>query len=50
MDLSTIAWANSHDAITKFCVSIGENGIVNDPADLEIGIEHSGDELPPYRC
>ncbi|KAJ5408441.1 hypothetical protein N7509_002324 [Penicillium cosmopolitanum] len=35
-----------------YCVGNGESGYAFDPSadNFEVGIEHSGDELPPYQC
>lgn len=50
--IDTDNWTRYHHAIIEQCVGNREAGYANDPADdeYEIGIEHSGDELPPYNC
>lgn len=50
--LDTDVWARVHRAIIVHCVGSGEAGYANDDSNdlYEIGIEHSGDELPPYNC
>ncbi|CAI7630304.1 unnamed protein product [Penicillium palitans] len=50
--VDTTTWARIHGAIMTHCVGFGECGIANDKADnqYEIGIEHTGDELPAYHC
>ena len=50
--VDTDTWARVHRALISHCVNAGETGFANDESDdqYEIGIEHSGDELPPYNC
>ncbi|KAJ5988627.1 hypothetical protein N7481_003837 [Penicillium waksmanii] len=45
-------WARVHHALIEQCVGNGESGYAFDPSadNFEVGIEHSGDELPPYQC
>lgn len=48
----TSEWAYMHGVIQNFCVSHGEWGYADrfPGGNMEVGIKHSGDELPPYRC